>query len=35
MICVPYDAAVSDSDPSGAPLILIACAAMTDPAHPA
>jgi hypothetical protein len=31
---MPYDAIASDNT-SGAPLLLIACAAMADPAHPA
>jgi hypothetical protein len=30
-----YDATISDGNPSGAQTLLIACAVMADPAHPA
>ncbi len=32
---IPYDATASDSNPSGAQMLLIACAAMADRARPA
>jgi hypothetical protein len=32
---ISYDATTSDSDPSGALLLLIDCATMADLAHPA